>query len=440
MTEIIKLSKTVVLKSKPLTRTKIKIIENTIEVYKEILSIALDFGLKNKIKGHIKIRKGIYEEIKNKYPKLPTHYIYTASQDASTRIKSFISIKKKGKAYTKIPKIKRASLWLDEILFNYKDFKINIEKLYSMDKEGKKTMHLRLSTPNGRIVIPLKPHKLFFKLLNEGWNIKSGFKLILNKEDGTISVLIPLEKEITINDNYKTVYALDFNMDNITYGNLENIEMIKTDLGKLTEKYSNIAIKIQEKFSFKGIHKQEKPLKRKGIILLKKFGRRLKNIREDMLKKLANKISKELKENKAVLIIEDLSSYFNQNIAKKAFKKLKHKLHNISAKKFLEILKNKCLEFGVNVVEVNPSYTSILCPNCGNRLSQLYRLADERALPSRLMYCFDCGFYADRDVVAVFNLIKRFLGLSPFSPKSNEPTAERLVISMKLWVEDNPFP
>ncbi len=415
MTETIKLSKTVVLKSIPLTRTKIKIIENTIEVYKEILTIALDFGLKNNTKGHIKIRKGIYGEIKNKYPKLPTHYIYTASQDASTRIKSFISIKKRGRAYTKIPKIKRASLWLDDILFNYKDFKTNIEKLFSMDKKGKRTLHLRLSTPNGRIVIPLKPHKLFFKLINEGWKIKAGFKLILNKVDGTVKVLIPLEKEITINDNYKAVYALDFNLDNITYGNFENIEMIKTNLGKLTEKYSNIAIKIQEKFSFKCIHKQEKPLKRKGIILLKKFGRRLKNIREDKLKKFANDIAKELKEKDAILIIEDLSSYFNQNIAKKSFKKIKHKLHNISAKKFLEILKNKCLEFGVKVVEVNPSYTSILCPNCGNRLSQLYKLAeyklaDERALPSRLMYCFDCGFYADRDTIAVFNLIKRFLG------------------------------
>ncbi|XRO76209.1 IS200/IS605 family accessory protein TnpB-related protein [Methanocaldococcus sp. 10A] len=278
-------------------------------------------------------------------------------------------------------------------------------------------MHLRLSTSNGRIVIPLKPHKLFFKLLNEGWKIKAGFKLMLNKEDGTVTVLIPLEKEITISDDYKTIYALDFNMDNITYGNFENIDIIKTDLGKLTEKYSNITNNIQEKFSVKGIHKQDKPLKRKGIILLKKFGRRLKNIKENRLKKFANDIAKELKENKAVLIIEDLSSYFNQNIAKKSFKKLKHKLHNISAKNFLEILKNKCLEFGVKVVEVNPSYTSILCPNCGNRLSQLYRLADERALPSRLMYCFDCGFYADRDAVAVFNLIKRFLGLYPFSPK-----------------------
>ncbi|WP_250543586.1 IS200/IS605 family accessory protein TnpB-related protein [Methanocaldococcus lauensis] len=256
MTEIIKLSKTVVLKSKPLTRTKIKIIENTIEVYKEILSIALEFGLKNKLKGHIKIRKGIYEEIKNKYPKMPTHYIYTASQDASTRIKSFISMKKRRKAYTETPEVRNVSLWLDDILFNYKDFKTNIEKLYSIDKEGKKTMHLRASTPNGRIVIPLKPH-------------------------------------------------------------------------------------------------------------------------------ITNKISKELKEKDAVLIIEDLSSYFNQNIVKNSFKKLKHKLHNISAKKFLEILKNKCLEFGVKVVEVNPSYTSILCPNCGNRLSQLYKLADERALPLR---------------------------------------------------------
>ncbi|XRO77879.1 IS200/IS605 family accessory protein TnpB-related protein [Methanocaldococcus sp. 10A] len=163
-------------------------------------------------------------------------------------------------------------------------------------------------------------------------------------------------------------------------------------------------------------------------------------MREDRLKKFANDIAKKLKENKAVLIIEDLSKYFNQNIAKKSFKKLKHKLHNISTKKFLNYLKNKCLELGVKVVEVCPSYTSTLCPNCGNRLSQLYKLADERALPSRLMYCFDCGFYADRDAVAVFNLIKRFMGLYPFSPKSNEPTAEGMVISMKLWAEVNPFP
>ncbi|XRO76016.1 hypothetical protein ACO3TA_03955 [Methanocaldococcus sp. 28A] len=123
MPKTIKLSKIVVLKSKPLTKRKIKIIENTIKAYKEILSIALNYSLKNKIKSHIKIRKGIYEEIKNKYSNLPTHYIYTASQDVSTRIKSFISMKKRGKAYTETPEVRNVSLWLDDILFNYKDFK-----------------------------------------------------------------------------------------------------------------------------------------------------------------------------------------------------------------------------------------------------------------------------------------------------------------------------
>ncbi len=284
MSETIKLTKTIALKSKPLTRTKIKIIENTIESYKEVLSIALDFGLRNNRKSHRKIREEIYDDIKSKFPKLPTHYIYTASQDASTRIKSFIAMKKRNKAYTSKPEIRNISLWLDDVLTNYRNFKNNIENLFSINKEGKKTLHLRLSTPNGRMVIPLKPHKQFFKLLNEGWKIKAGFKLKLNKEDGTITVLIPLEKEITINNDYKTIYALDFNLDNITYGNFENIGMIKTDLGKLTEKYSNIMTNIQEKFSFKGIHKQDKLLKRKGFILLKKFGRRLKNIREDKLK------------------------------------------------------------------------------------------------------------------------------------------------------------
>ena len=107
-------------------------------------------------------------------------------------------------------------------------------------------------------------------------------------------------------------------------------------------------------------------------------------------------------------------------------------MHNISAKKFLSYLKNKCLEFGVKTVEVNPAYTSVLCPNCGSRLSQLYKLVDEEALPSRLMYCFECGFYADRDAIAVFNLIKRFWGAFRCPQKSNEPIVEGTVFPMRL--------
>ncbi|AIJ05538.1 transposase, IS605 OrfB [Methanocaldococcus bathoardescens] len=103
------------MKSRPLTRTKIKILGNTIEIYKEVLSIALDYGLRNKKKSFIKIREGIYESIKSKFPKLPTHYIHTASKDASTRIKSFISMKKKNKSYTSKPLIKNISLWLERL-------------------------------------------------------------------------------------------------------------------------------------------------------------------------------------------------------------------------------------------------------------------------------------------------------------------------------------
>jgi hypothetical protein len=46
-----------------------------------------------------------------------------------------------------------------------------------------------------------------------------------------------------------------------------------------------------------------------------------------------------------------------------------------------------------------------------------------------------------RDEMLILNINEVWiLGLSPFSPKSDELIVEGTVFPMKLWVEDNPFP
>lgn len=51
------------------------------------------------------------------YPHLPSHYAYTACQDAVTRVKSFMKRKEKGLARKEQPEVRRVSIWLDDHLW-----------------------------------------------------------------------------------------------------------------------------------------------------------------------------------------------------------------------------------------------------------------------------------------------------------------------------------
>jgi len=76
---------------------------------------------------------------------------------------------------------------------------------------------------------------------------------------------------------------------------------------------------------------------------------------------------------------------------------------------------------------VDPAYSSSLCPYCGS-------LLDEDAMRPRVKICNKCGFKANRDVIAVLNLINR-AGPYPFGPKANESPVEELVAPVMLSVE-----
>ncbi|WP_169791808.1 hypothetical protein [Thermococcus celericrescens] len=172
-----KLTRTVVLESLPLTGKKFEAIKEIYDEYSEILTFLTNYAVENKVKSHLKLRKIFYKKLKEEH-NLPTHYYYTVCQDAVTRAKSFLELKKKGKAKTEKPVIRNVSLWLDDVLWDYKRF-----PQFDTLKNGKRILVIGLTTKRGRIKLPLKPHKLFFKYLDEGWKLKAGVKLhIVEKE------------------------------------------------------------------------------------------------------------------------------------------------------------------------------------------------------------------------------------------------------------------
>jgi len=174
---MIKLTRAVILESYPFTERKLNTIVDVFNDYKEILKRLVNIALENKIRSHIKLRKIVYDEIREEYKDIPTHYIYTACQDAITRVNSFLRLKKKGIAKTDKLEIRSVSLWLDDVLWDVDRFPRFKER-----RNGQKTLFVRVSTKQGRITLPLKPHKLFFKYLSNGWIIKANVKLRVDRE------------------------------------------------------------------------------------------------------------------------------------------------------------------------------------------------------------------------------------------------------------------
>ena len=64
------------------TYRKLKEVEKE---YEEVLKETINYGLINKTTSFTRIKAGIYKSEKEKHKGLPSHYIYTACEDASER-------------------------------------------------------------------------------------------------------------------------------------------------------------------------------------------------------------------------------------------------------------------------------------------------------------------------------------------------------------------
>ena len=73
--------------------------------------------MRNELTSFTKLKTLKYRELRSLYPQLPSHYAYTACQDASTRVKSFLRLKKKGKVKKDYPEVRKVSIWLDDHLW-----------------------------------------------------------------------------------------------------------------------------------------------------------------------------------------------------------------------------------------------------------------------------------------------------------------------------------
>ncbi|ALV63509.1 hypothetical protein ADU37_CDS18100 [Thermococcus sp. 2319x1] len=82
-------------------------LDDLFSLYREIVNFLLTYAYENNITSFYRLREETYKELRGKYPQLPSHYLYTACQMATSIYKSYRKRKRKGKANGKSPFLRK---------------------------------------------------------------------------------------------------------------------------------------------------------------------------------------------------------------------------------------------------------------------------------------------------------------------------------------------
>ena len=344
-------------------------------MYREIVNELLEHAHSRGITSFKRLKAEKYRELRDKYPNLPSHYIYTACQMACSIYKSFRKLKRRGRVKKEKPVFKKDVIMLDDHLFS-----LDLKKWRAF-----------ISTPNGRVEVELLHgtyHEKFKSMrVGQGWLVKRG---------NTLYLKVVFSTNVELPEPDGKALAVDVNENVIAFGTEKGAEKVVTKERAIRTGY------------FLKRRLQSKPRLNEESILKKYRGREWRRVRE-VYHRVANRIVEKAREEGAtVIILENL-----KNIRKKIkkTKELNRRLHRWSFRRVQVIIEYKAKLNGLNVVYVDPRGSSSYCPICGGRLSPNGQY--------RRLKCKKCNFEEDRDVIAVLNLLKKYRemwGLHPFNP------------------------
>jgi len=393
-------TRTVIVPSVRLSERKLRVFKELEELYRQVLIELVDHGFRNNIDSFTRLKSDKYRELRRRFQQLPSHYIYTACQDASTRIKSFNKLRKRGLAKSEKPEVKKVSIWLDDHLWRVKNL-----------------MSIEIATHNGWVTIELEPHKQYWRYINSGWVLRTQPKIKINYRRRRLLVYFMFVKAVDVDENgVKHVISVDVNEDNVTVKVLDRVFILETGVKRLTIGYARYREVVQG-------------VKGNGYVSRAVHGRERKR-KKDIRLKIANIVANTARKLNAVVILERLPKQCPRNMIKDVRDPvLRHRIYQAGFRGVIKAIEEKCLERRVPVVKMDPRNTSSICPFCGSKLM--------RGNAPRQLKCPKCGFKAGRDVVAVLNLERKYLtseGCVPFTPMPSEPTLEVAALPMKEWV------
>jgi len=308
--------------------------------YREMLVEMVEYAVKYKASQET-LHRVFYEEFRERYPWLPTRVIKGAYRDAARRAKSFRERVKKGKVYKDKPKVRSVTITYSDS----QDWRL---------EDGV----IKLRTHRGWIELHYRNHRQLHRYLYGGWRpaSKLRFKLLGRK----IAVYLTFAKDFDVNYDPRDVVAVDVNENNVTVavfknGSLTDVYKVETGLGRIVIAYSERRKRITQGKSTK----------------TREVRKRLRRLREkekklDVLRKVARFIENLAVENRAVVVVGNIDEKAKERMEEDASSKLRHRIHQWSVKKLIELLDEK----PIHVVKVSESGTSSRDPFTGKTIKK----------------------------------------------------------------------
>jgi len=390
MSEVVR---TATLRSTPLSRKVFRIFVELEGMYRNMVEQLVLYAVRDNITSFTRLKTLKYRELRTLYPQLPSHYAYTACQDASTRVKSFLRLKKKGLTSREYPEVKSVSIWLDDHLWRLSGLTV-----------------IEIATHKGWIKVELKIHKQHWKYINGGWKLASEAKIKLDKKTRRLIIYLTFKKSVEVYKP-KGFIAVDVNENHIAVLIDGRAYLFETGFKDVVLGYYYRRKRVQEKFdTLYGVKCRVK----------KEIFRKLKERKKksDLRWKLANIVVRVAKEGQYAIVLEKLGKNPARDMINHVRDdQLRHRIYQASFKGVQRAIKEKAKEHGVPVIYVNPKNNSRLCP-----------VHDAKIVYSngnRIGKCSMNGEPWHRDVVACFNLLTRAsLGDGSYAPSLGRSTVD----------------
>ena len=421
MRRVARVARTVIVRTSPLPRKMFNIFVELEGMYRNIVEQLTMYAVKNNMASFTKLKTLKYREMKRLYPHLPSHYVYTACQDASTRAKSFLKLKKLGLTSREYPEIRSVSIWLDDHLWKPNGL-----------------TSIRIATHKGWIEVGLEPHKQYWRYINRGWKLASEARIKLDKRNRQLIIYLAFVKEV---EEYepKGYIPVDVNENNVTILVDEIAYLFETSMERIVLGYYYRRKRVQERYD---------KLYGVGSRIKRRVLRKLKELKKksDIRWKMASIIVKTAYVKQYAIVLEKLGKKpANNMIERIKDKQLRHRIFQASFRGIQKAIEEKARELGVPVVYVNPRNTSRLCP--------IHNAEIVYGNGSRVGRCSRGGELWHRDVVAVWNLLFRArLGDGSDAPSlgglvvdvtrvpfGSNATHEPTEISKSLWAKWKPL-
>ncbi|MEB3851193.1 MAG: transposase [Desulfurococcales archaeon] len=420
---MVKATRTVIVRSIKLPRRIFSVFVELEGMYRNMVEQLVLFSIKNNVKSFARLKALKYRETRNLYPHLPSHYVYTACQDASTRAKSFLRLKKLGLAKREYPEVKRVSIWLDDHVWKPNGY-----------------TSIRIATHKGWVTIEFEPHKQYWRYVNRGWRLASETKIKLDKRNRQLIIYLTFVKEV---EEYKPkgYLPVDVNEDNVTIL-LDGVAyLFETNMKTLVLGYYYRRKSIQERCD--KLYGVRSRIKRKVMRKLKERAKK-----QDVRRKIASNIVETAYEKQYAIVLEKLGKKPANNMIKKIKdRQLRHRIFQASFRGIQRAIEEKARELGVPLIYVNPKHTSKLCP--------IHNAPINYDNSSRIGRCSGGGELWHRDVVACWNLYLKALrgdgsiapspiGLVPLDgspvPLGSTATHDPIRVPRPVWARRKSLP